>query len=98
MLDSTTAAELLRANRISLGVSQSRLARLSGVSRFKICTYELGDGGLSPEEERRLYNVLQAEADRLSSIAVQLSLQRSVLPIESSDPTPGDTADQEERP
>jgi predicted transcriptional regulator len=98
MLDSTTAAELLRANRISLGVSQSRLARLSGVSRFKICTYELGDGGLSPKEERRLYNVLQVEADRLSSIAVQLSLQRSVLHIESSDPTRGDTEDQEERP
>jgi hypothetical protein len=79
MLDSTTAAELLRANRISLGVSQSRLGRLSGVSRFKICTYELGDGHLSPEEQRRLYGALQAEADRLRGLAVQLDLQRSSI-------------------
>jgi predicted transcriptional regulator len=79
MLDSTTAAEQLRAIRMSLGLSQSWLARVSGLSRFKICTYELGDGGLNPEEERRLYDVLQVEADRLCGVAVHLSIQRSVL-------------------
>jgi hypothetical protein len=36
MVGTTTAAGTLRANRISLGLSQSRLALLSGVSRFPV--------------------------------------------------------------
>ena len=98
MLDSTTAAEQLRTNRSSLGLSQSRLSRLSRVSRFKICTYELGDGGLSPEEQRRLDDVLQVEADRLSDVAVQLSVQRSALQIESGNPNLECIPDQELQP
>ena len=97
MLDSTTAAVLFRANRISLGLSQSRLARLSGVSRFKICTYELGDGHLSVEERRRLYGALQIEAHRLTGLAAQLDLRRSADPIDSANPNPACESDQQEQ-
>ena len=72
MLGSTTAAETLRASRISLGVSQSRLARLSGVSRFKICAHELGDCPLSPENQTRIRKALHAEAERLRNISLQV--------------------------
>lgn len=69
MAESTTAAaENLRASRISLGISQSRLARLSGVSRFKICLFELGDGSLSTEEQNQIRGALQTETDRLRNL------------------------------
>ena len=44
----------LRADRTALGISQSSLARMSGVSRFKICTFELGSGALNPDELDRI--------------------------------------------
>jgi predicted transcriptional regulator len=72
MSNSATAAENLRGSRIALGVSQSKLARLSGVSRFKICTFELGDGTIRPDEQSRIYEALRAEADRLRAITVQV--------------------------
>jgi hypothetical protein len=55
-------------------MSQSGLARLSGVSRFKICTFELGGGVLSSEERRRIKVALEAEAARLSSVSAQLGV------------------------
>jgi len=42
---------------------------LSSVSRFKICTYELGDGSLTAEEQTRIREALQAEAERLRQIS-----------------------------
>ena len=72
--NSTTAGERLRASRLSIGVSQSKLARLSRVARFKICTFELGSGPLSSEEERRIKLALEAEAARLRSVAAQFGL------------------------
>lgn len=72
--NSTTAAERLKASRLSIGVSQSKLARLSGVARFKICTFELGSASLSSEEQRRIKLALEAEAARLRFVAAQLSL------------------------
>lgn len=72
--NSTTAAERLKASRLSIGVSQSKLARLSGVARFKICTFEQGSGSLSSEEQRRIKLALEAEAARLRSVAAQLNL------------------------
>jgi len=67
---STTAAGKLKAIRLSLGVSQSGLARLSGVSRFKICTFELGSGSLSAEDQQSITEALRSEAERLRSAAV----------------------------
>jgi predicted transcriptional regulator len=59
----------LRTHRSVLGISQSRLARLSGVSRFKICLFELGDGLLTSDEQIRIREALQAEAERLRQIS-----------------------------
>jgi predicted transcriptional regulator len=80
MLDSTTAAEQLRASRASLGLSQSRLARLSGVSRFKICTYELGDGSLNTDEQTRIREALQAEVERLRQVSTHFDLGWTASP------------------
>lgn len=77
MLPSTTAAEALRASRVSLGISQSRLARIARVSRFKICTFELGDGALSLDEQNRITQALRAEADRLRSISVVIEFDEA---------------------
>jgi predicted transcriptional regulator len=61
----------LRFHRGVLGIFQARLARLSGVSRFKICTYELGAGSLTSEEDR-IGQALQSEAERLSIIHLHI--------------------------
>jgi predicted transcriptional regulator len=61
----------LRAHRSALGISQSRLARMSGVSRFKICLFELGDGALTAEEESAIYEALRTEAERIRKVAIQ---------------------------
>ena len=74
MSHSATAAEDLRRNRVALGVSQSRLARLSGVRRFKICTFELGSGSLSKDEHERIGKALRAEVHRLRDIFTQIDL------------------------
>jgi transcriptional regulator with XRE-family HTH domain len=75
--NSTTAAERLRADRLSIGVSQSKLARLSGVARFKICTFELGSGALSPEDQQRIRTALETEATRLRAAAVSFGQPES---------------------
>ena len=67
----------LRSLRTALCISQSRLARLSGVSRFKICTYELGDTFLSKEEQERIRQALHAEAERVRKLAIQIEFSRS---------------------
>ena len=61
------AAESLRASRVTLGVSYSRLARTSDVNRFKICLFELGNGSLTLDEQSPVRQALQAEADYESS-------------------------------
>jgi predicted transcriptional regulator len=77
MVSSTTAAGNLRANRTALGLSQSRLARLSGVSRFKICTHELGDATLTGEEQCQIRKALQVEIARLREIAREIEFDES---------------------
>ena len=64
----------LRSRRESLGISQSKLARISGVSRFKICMFELGGGTLSPAECQRIKAALETEAARIRS-ATSIDLQ-----------------------
>jgi predicted transcriptional regulator len=64
----------LRAQRVALGISQSRLARLAKVSRFKVCTYELGSGSLTPEEHDRIREALLSEADRLRNLSLSIDL------------------------
>ena len=76
----------LRTHRLALGISQSRLARISGVSRFKICTFELGSGSLNPDEQDRIRKALHAEADRLRDIPAQIDLDRFDVENESALP------------
>jgi transcriptional regulator with XRE-family HTH domain len=55
--------------RQALKLSQIRLARLSGVSRFRLWCYESGDGVLTPEEHTRIRDALRAEAERMRDVA-----------------------------
>jgi transcriptional regulator with XRE-family HTH domain len=70
MSNSAAAAETLRLSRVSIGVSQSKLARLSGVSRFKICAYELNGGSLNADDLNRIFEALHAEAERLRNVSI----------------------------
>lgn len=47
---------------------------MSGVSRFKICTFELGSGSLSADEQEQILKALHAEADRLRNVPAQIEL------------------------
>lgn len=58
----------LRSERENLGISQSRLARLSGVSRFRICQHELGGKHLDPEELLQIETAIRQEAIRLRGL------------------------------
>jgi len=78
----------LRAHRSALGISQSKLARMSGVSRFKICTFELGSGSLSEDEQERIRTALRVEADRLRSIPTQIDLGQLAPQAECVAPNP----------
>ncbi len=66
--------EQLRSHREALGLSQTRLARLANVSRFKICLFELGDGKLTTEEQNRIRTALRAEAQRFRILQDRLNL------------------------
>lgn len=57
----------LKALRNRLRISQTRLAQLSDVGRFKIALYELGEGKLTDEEESRIESALRDEARRIST-------------------------------
>ncbi|MEP7354708.1 MAG: hypothetical protein ABI824_15880 [Acidobacteriota bacterium] len=57
--------ERLKTQRNLLRLSQSRLARLSGVSRYRICLHELGDLSLHSHELALLERALQKELCRL---------------------------------
>jgi len=50
---------------------------MSGVSRFKICTFELGGGAMNPNELDRVREALQAEAERLRAIAMRVEFGES---------------------
>ena len=54
---------------------------MPSVSRFKICTYELGDGSLTGDEQARIREALQAEADRLRQISSQLAARAAEWPL-----------------
>jgi predicted transcriptional regulator len=60
----------LKLQRNALGISQSRLARLASVSRFKICMFELGDGRLNEEELNQISSALREEAQRLRDLSL----------------------------
>lgn len=67
----------LRQHRQALGLSQSKLARLSRVSRFKICTFELGGCLLTTDQEHRIHDALCAETDRLRNLPTNIEFGSS---------------------
>jgi predicted transcriptional regulator len=64
----------VRAHRTALGTSQSKLARLAHVSRFKLANFELGGGSLTAEEQQRICDALRFEAARLRLASSQIDL------------------------
>ena len=69
----------LKTKRIRLGLSQTRVARLAGVSRFKIALFELGDGDLTAEEQKKITRALQDEVIRLQACLSELQLTAEAL-------------------
>ena len=68
----TVVAMNLQTFRASFGISQSKLARMSGVSRFKLCTFELGNGRLDESEQERVRKAFQSEANRVHCLVATL--------------------------
>ena len=64
----------IKRARIALRLSQSALARLSGVDRIHICLAELGDRPLNAQEEEKIQKALRWEAERLRDVDVTLPL------------------------
>ena len=77
------SATALRSKRVSLKLSQSELARQSSVVRQKICLYELGDNSLTPDEQRRIWQALQREAERLSNVASNFNSDSAAVTVEA---------------
>jgi plasmid maintenance system antidote protein VapI len=73
MTFSPTADEM-RSLRTSIGVSQSGLARMSGVQRWRINAFELGDMDLSDEDLHKLEVAFQSHLDRLHNLPSSLDL------------------------
>ena len=55
----------LKKRRAQLRLSQSAIARLSGVARIKICLFELGDRPLNANEVQLIEAALTNEAQRM---------------------------------
>jgi predicted transcriptional regulator len=56
----------VKKTRLKLRISQAHLAKLSDVSRFKICLHERGDQPLNEADLARIRYALQREAQRLA--------------------------------
>lgn len=63
----------LKTDRAALGLSQSRLARLAGMARFKIVFFELNDRPLSRDDQERIRGALRSEARRLTEMAAEIN-------------------------
>ena len=61
-----------KQQRQQIGISQSRLARLSGVSRFNICCSELGQRLLTDDERTRIRSALKMEITRMRAVMSEL--------------------------
>ena len=57
-----------RRQRRAVGLSQSRLAQLAAVSRFKLNAHELGYKPLSAAEQEKIESALRQEIHRLRGV------------------------------
>lgn len=60
--------EMIRVCRVNLGMSQGKLARLSGVSAALIGSIERGDRKLLPEVERRIRAAIPLTDDEIDEL------------------------------
>jgi hypothetical protein len=58
-----------KSHRLGMRLSQSALARMASVSRFRLWASEQGECTLTPDEENRIQKALQREAERLNAIS-----------------------------
>lgn len=75
-------AKELKQDRLLLKLSQSRLARLAGLPRFKIAFYELGDRDLSEQDQAIIRRAMEEEATRLQRALAPFS--RRPCPLETT--------------
>jgi len=76
---------ILRSQRLALKLSQSELGRRAGVSRPKICIFELGGAALTANEQRLIRLALQREAECLRNISTQVDFgQPESLPSQEA--------------
>jgi len=68
----------LKRRRTDLRLSQSAVARLSGVPRIKICLFELGDRPLNASEQQDIEDALTKEAQRMQRALATLGEAKSV--------------------
>jgi len=66
----------IRDRRLRLKLSQTRLAGLAKVSRFKICLHERGDQFLSAEELGRIQQAFRKEAERIRRDLLDIGTDR----------------------
>jgi hypothetical protein len=63
----------IRDQRLRLRLSQTRLAALARVSRFKICLHERENQLLSADELERIQGAFRAEAERIRRDLLQIA-------------------------
>jgi transcriptional regulator with XRE-family HTH domain len=80
----------LISHRRVLGLSQSKLARLSGVSRWRINNYELGGEPLTPAELEKITAALHAETERLRNLSGYLDALANLARRGAESPDPGE--------
>jgi hypothetical protein len=64
---------MLKQECIGLGISRSCLARLSGVSRFKLYVHEMGHKLLSADDEARVTAAIRREAAWLAALSTRIA-------------------------
>lgn len=68
----------LKTTRLARRISQSELSRLAKVPRSRIWAFEMGVGGLSPEEQERIRIALRDESARLKSIPDEINFESAM--------------------
>ena len=85
----------LQTFRSSFGISQSKLARLSGVSRFKLCTFELGHGRLDQNEQELVRKAFQLEARRVQGLVSGFDPSKLTFDTYTDGPTTNDLMEEQ---
>lgn len=72
-------AKELKRVRTTLRLTQSALARQTGVSRWHIWRVELGDRQFTPAEANRIEAAIQRETQRMAAATARIRAERATL-------------------